>query len=68
MVNAGLNLRNEVNIKQVCQTTDRNYSIVNPANKGLLILKSIIKILDDYGKIQRTTKSFAPGLSCFVPH
>jgi hypothetical protein len=39
MVDSGLNLGNDANIKQVCQTKDRNHNKVNLTNKGTAYLK-----------------------------
>jgi hypothetical protein len=70
MVNTGLNLGNDANIKHVRQTKDRNCHKVNLTNKGTVYFKIFHKNIRGLGKkTPRTTKSFASRLpSCFVPN
>ena len=50
MVNTGLNLGNDANIKQVCHTEDRNYHKVNLTNKGTVYFKVFHQNIRGLGK------------------
>ena len=50
MVNIGLNLGNDANIKQVRHTEDRNYHNVNLTNKGTVYFKVFYQNIRGLGK------------------
>jgi hypothetical protein len=50
MVNTGPDLGNDANIKQVCQTKDRNYHKVNLTNKGTAYFKIFHQNIRGLGK------------------
>jgi hypothetical protein len=72
MVNSGLNLRNEANIKQVCQSTDRNNCKANPTNKGITYFKIYHQNNRGLGKKHRELLSHLhpdfPHVLCLTEH
>jgi hypothetical protein len=50
MVNTGLNLGNDANITQICQTKDRNYHKVNLTNKRTAYFKIFHQNIRGLGK------------------